>query len=195
MTTTGVELLRLLGSGVRPDGASPQQAGAAIEGVDFGALLKKAESGAIDSGRRVQVPQALGLKLTDGQIDRLSRAADAAEASGAMRMLALIDGEAVVVDIVTRTVEKSLGSSVAGAVDVLTGIDAAVKIPDEPAPPWLAINEKNNEDEETSSEPDRSGEIGPLLRHALSKGGLPGVAGGSGAFANRSLAELLETRV
>ncbi|TVQ31259.1 MAG: hypothetical protein EA376_10340 [Phycisphaeraceae bacterium] len=191
MTTTGVELLRLLGSGVRPDGASPMKAGAPIEGVDFGSLLKNAEGGGLESGRRVEVPQHLGLNLTDGQISRLSKAADAAEASGAMRMLAMIDGETVVVDIVTRTVEQSLGSGDAGV--VLTGIDAAVMIPDEPAGPWI-LADGTNEDEE-QIEPDLSGEIGPLLRQALAKGGLPGVAGGSGAFANRSLVELLASRV
>lgn len=131
MTTGGAELLRLLGSGVRPDGAAGATGrGAAIEGLDFASLLRKAEAGEVSSGRTIEVARGAGVTLSDSQVERLSRAADAAEAAGSTRLLAMMDGKALIVNVVTRTVEGAFDpAGKVGADAVLTGVDAAMVVP------------------------------------------------------------------
>jgi hypothetical protein len=135
MTTSSLDLLRLLGSGVRPDGGASVGASrsartsgpnVSVESLDFGALLQKARAGALSSGRPVEVEAGANVSLTGPQLERLARAADAAEAAGATRLLAMIDGQSVVVDVTTRSVTGAFsGTAEAG---LLTNIDAAVVI-------------------------------------------------------------------
>jgi hypothetical protein len=133
MSVSAAELLRLLGSGVRPvDAPSPTRA--PIEGADFGVLLRRAGEGSLSSGRAVRLGPGLDGALTDGQLDRLAGAVDAAEAAGATRLGAVIDGLVVEIDIKSREAtsvrprEETGGATPAG---VMTGVDAVVVIPTE----------------------------------------------------------------
>lgn len=128
--TTGAQLLQSLGSVVRPDCAACAPNAPSVEGLDFASLLSKADAGALSSGRSIKLGKNANVSLTDAQLQRLAKAADTAEASGAKRLLALIDGQGVVIDLASRTVEGSLGAtSAAGVGGVLTGIDAAIVVP------------------------------------------------------------------
>lgn len=132
-----LDLLRRLGSGVVPGAPEPNNA-PSVGGASFGDLLEQARAGELSSGRTLKVREGLADRLTNEQLERLSRAADAAEASGAVRMLAVVDGLAVTIDVVTRTVED-VASAKDGA--VRTGVDAAVVLPEsganEPAAPAI----------------------------------------------------------
>lgn len=175
MNTSAIDLLKLLGSGVRPDGSASIAAGrphrfaaqsAGVESLDFAELLQQARSGAISSGRAIEIDPSAGVKLDDAQLTRLARAADAAEAAGASRLLAMIDGQSVVVDVTTRTVTGTL----AGATNdgMLTNIDAAVVVGPDGA----------------------GGEPGQIL--PITAPGAPGRALPLGRVENRSLADMLE---
>ncbi len=123
MTINAGDLLRVLGSGVRPDGAS-LGAGARppIEGLDFASLLRRAETGSIGSGREVTLPA--GIELSEESKQRLAAAADAAEASGARTLLAVVGGSALLVDVATRIASHAAP----GPGGVVTAIDAAVSL-------------------------------------------------------------------
>lgn len=125
MSISPLDMLKRLGSGVRPDGPGPS-APAGTPAPDAGAfsdLLAKVRAGQVSSGRRVECPAGCGVELTDDQLDRLSVVADAAEAAGAWRMVASIDGKSVVVDVEQRQV---LGTADDG---IVTGVDAVVTVP------------------------------------------------------------------
>jgi hypothetical protein len=124
MTAAG-GLLRLLGGSAAPAARGPGS-GQEAQGDSFAALLEKARSGEISSGRPVAIARNAKVTLTDEQLERLSVAADRAEAQGATRALVLIDGLALRVDITMREVTESVDLSRPG---VLTGIDAVVRMP------------------------------------------------------------------
>lgn len=107
------DLLRRLSSGVRPDGEAPPCAGAPIESRGFAELLASARKGELRSDRPLSLSRGVEGALTEPQLDRLALAADAAEAEGAQRLLAIIDGKAVNIDIASRTV-RSVEPSSAG---------------------------------------------------------------------------------
>lgn len=122
------DLLRKLGSGVRPAGeTTPAKLGrAAIGSAGFGELLSAASAGEIESGRSVSVEKDADLELTDTQRERLAAAADKAELAGASRVLVEVDGEWFKIDVGTRTVGKA---SAMKAGEMLTGIDAVMAEP------------------------------------------------------------------
>jgi|GEM_PF-2072294 len=125
-------LLRRLGSGVRPDGATKIAARAPVDAAAFRALLGRARSGALESGRAVvSAPDAqLSTPLTNVELERIAGAADAAEAAGARRFVALLGDRPLVVDVATRRMVRELRSEserIAPS-DVFTGVDAAVAI-------------------------------------------------------------------
>lgn len=124
--TSGLDLLRALGSGVVP--GREAQSSAAPGGIDFAGLLDTARRGQLNTGREVSLEPGLGLELSSEQMDRLSRAVDRAESSGAGRALVLLDGKALTVDVDGRRViaSQSLGDERA-----LTDIDAVVPAPGE----------------------------------------------------------------
>lgn len=137
MTTNSGELLRMLGSGVRPveasrAGRAPAMRAGQFEGAGFGDLLNAAEAGGLSSGQRVTVAKNAGVQLTDDQLGRLALAADRAEGAGAKSVLVLIDGQSLRLDVASRTItgRADLASGM-----VLTGIDGVVTIPgkDDPA--------------------------------------------------------------
>jgi hypothetical protein len=133
MTASAAELLRLLGSGVRPVDA-PANARGPVAGADFGVLLRRAASGELTSGRVVRTTPATEGSLTDAQLGRLSTVADAAEAAGATRLAVAMDGVLVEVDIASREATSVRPAEEAGGATpdgVMTGVDAVVILPTE----------------------------------------------------------------
>lgn len=133
--TASIDMLRRLGSGVRPGAiGTPHPLSAPgktpTEGQSFQELLRAAKSASFRS-EPVRLASGSKIDLDADQLRRLGPAADAAEADGATKLLAFIDGRGVVVDVASRTVEKTAepGSG------VVNGVDAVVVIPDEPGPP------------------------------------------------------------
>lgn len=138
MTTPGLspmDMLRRLGSGVRPDGAGSlgQPQAALTQSASFADLLRAAKGGAAASGRTLRLAEGVSAAdLSPHQMERLARAADRAEAAGAGRVLALVDGKAVTIDVTTRTalsVADATGAS--GRAMTLSGIDSVVIVPQE----------------------------------------------------------------
>ncbi len=136
------QLLRVLGSGVRPvSPTSPSQpAGSVASGIEhasFDQLLSAARTqagtlGGVASGREVSVADEAGLSLTPELADRLSLAADRAEAAGIRKAVVLLDGGAYTLDVPTRTItakaagDKGIYAEVDGLVDLRsTAADAA----------------------------------------------------------------------
>jgi hypothetical protein len=131
MTTNAADMLRLLGSGVRPAGVPATAQSRSIEGSSFAELLAGVQKGEVASGQPLSVKKTLDASFTPSQLERLSTATDAAEASGASRVLAVIDNQAVTIDVASRTVE-AVSPWVPGS--VTTDVDAVMMIPDEGAP-------------------------------------------------------------
>lgn len=125
------QLLRTLGSGVRPTGAeggAPGR-GSIAGGGSFADMLREASSGS--AGRApVSVAKNAGVDLSPGQLERLAQAADRAQAEGADRALVLIDGMTLKLDVATRTItgRVTADGSVKGP-RVHTGVDAVVTVP------------------------------------------------------------------
>lgn len=125
MTQSPIDLLRLLSSGIRPDGATT--AGRApIEHAEFADLLSRVRNGGITSGEPITVAPNAGVELSADQLDRLGVAIDAAQAAGKDRILALIDGLTLSINVESRTVEAAHGPSDA---QLLTDFDAVVSVP------------------------------------------------------------------
>lgn len=131
MTTTSADMLRLLGSGIRPTGAPAASQPQPIEGSSFSELLAGVQKGEVTSGQQLSIKKTIDATLTTSQLERLSTAADAAEASGASRVLAVIDNQAVTIDVASRTIED-ITPWAPGS--VTTDVDAVMMIPDEGAP-------------------------------------------------------------
>jgi len=126
MGVSGVELLRQLGSGVRPEGGSAPTPALSLDGKSFASLMAEVGAGKISSGRPVGIGPHANVQLTESQLERLASVADAGEASGATRLGVMIDGQVVTLDILTRMVESAGDGSA-----VMTGIDGFVVAPPE----------------------------------------------------------------
>ncbi|MCW5775123.1 MAG: hypothetical protein KIS87_01580 [Phycisphaeraceae bacterium] len=125
MNGSGTEILRTLGAGasfpvdVDVVGAPPSA------GSEFAALLASAQSGELQTGLEVTVARGAGVQLSPSQLERLAVAADRAHAEGASRALVLIDGMALELDVLSRTITGGVDLEAEG---VLTGIDAVVRV-------------------------------------------------------------------
>jgi hypothetical protein len=129
MTSTGTDLLRLLGAQAVPGLAPVSQANASAPGsLDFAKILSQAKAGQLSSGREVTIARSAGVNLSDDQMKRLSAAADLAESQGATRALVMIDGMTLKLDVAMREVTGSVNLKASG---VLTGIDAVIDVPGE----------------------------------------------------------------
>lgn len=118
----GGELLRRLGGVTR--GVAPSiGATAGAEGASFDALLERARAGRVETGREIRIGEGVTVALNDAQMRRVSAAVDAAEASGAIRALVMLDGQALTVDVASRTIVARSDGVGAG---VITGVDAVV---------------------------------------------------------------------
>lgn len=132
MTLNAAQLLRSLGAGLVPTPTTGRDP--APGALDFAALLDRARAGGLSSGQPVRIDDAAGVDLSADQLDRLARATDAADAAGAQRLFAVIDGAGVVIDVRSRTIVRAVelnpesGEPLRPA-DVLTGIDAAAVVP------------------------------------------------------------------
>ena len=128
MNNEGNILLRKLGSGVIPGDADVEAAASAIENADFPTLLVGALDGAIRTGRAVLVRADLREPLTLNQLQHLADAADLAQAAGALRVVATIDGRALTLDVLSRAVtgEIPLDTPAQLPSEVQLGIDAVV---------------------------------------------------------------------
>src|SRR5689334_705012 len=111
MTTTATDLLRQLGSGVRPvaPAASPPAGATAlkpgqVESAGFADLLAAAKGGNVQTGLNISIAPNANVTLTPEQLARLSSAADRAQAAGLHDALVLIDGQALKLDVFTRTI-------------------------------------------------------------------------------------------
>lgn len=132
MSLQPADLLRRLASGVRPGGEAPSTsapAGAPIESSGFSELLRAARAGELRSERPLSLAKGAEGKLSENQLERLAVAADAAEASGSRRLLAVIDGNAVTIDIDSRTVHSVTADY---ASKVLSDVDSVVFLPADP---------------------------------------------------------------
>lgn len=169
MTSSPIDLLKQLGSGVRPDGITPTHARTSIDTANFGQMLDSVRQGQVASERPIVVSGAVAdqVKLTDAQLARVATATDAAEAAGVTRMVAVVGGQALTVDVQTRRVE-AVGS--AASAQLMTGVDAVVFVPDEAESDLAPLFGG-----------DRGG-VGGLARGALA---------GLGQTVNRSVASLI----
>ena len=123
MIPSPMDLLRLLSSGPRPDGASP---GVRAEPAqDFQTLLAQARAGGLETGLPVSVADGAGVSLDAAQLERLGAVVDRAHAEGATRILVMLDGRALDVDVLSRRV---LGEADLAGGKVLTGIDGFVRL-------------------------------------------------------------------
>gem|GEM_PF-2450622 len=129
------ELLRTLGGALAPGlGIKPTPGVSSAGGLDFASLLRRAESGQLESGRTLHIDESAGVELSDDQLSRLNQAVDASEAAGARKVFATIDGLGVVIDVPSRTIESvaPLNSAQEGRVlpaNVMVGVDAVVAVP------------------------------------------------------------------
>lgn len=131
MSLQPADLLRRLASGVRPGADAPASSGAApIESTGFSELLRAARAGELRSERPLSLAKGAEGKLSENQLERLAVAADAAEASGSRRLLAVIDGNAVTIDIDSRTVHSVTADYTS---KVLSDVDSVVFLPSDPA--------------------------------------------------------------
>lgn len=175
MTTSPVDLLRKLGSGVRPDASSGSASAQGAGGIDFGALLERVRSGEVASGRPVTVSSEAGVELSQEQLSRLSIAADAAEATGAHTLLALVDGKALTIDVPTRSVT---GGPAALSGRVATDFDAFIIVPEAGSNDLRALFSGSQ----------------PALNTSEPRGGAPASVPGLSRISNESLAALLESQ-
>lgn len=116
-------LLRLLGpTAAHSASAEPPHIG---EGPRFAELLEQARQGALETGLPVSVASGAGVELTGAQLERLSKVVDQAHASGATRIVVMMDGLTLDVDVLSRRV---LGVAELGGGRTLTGIDGLVRL-------------------------------------------------------------------
>lgn len=95
-----------------------------LHAASFTDLLRRAQG--IDTQRPVSIARDVPTNLGAEQLARVARAVDQAEASGAVRALVLIDGQALTVDVQTRQI---VGAVEATSPCVLTNIDTMVIAP------------------------------------------------------------------
>ncbi|MBN4052516.1 hypothetical protein JYT82_00210 [bacterium AH-315-K20] len=118
-----VDLLRVLGSAIRPDGTAQLRDAGAAEA--FENLLEKAQAGSLETGLPVSIASGVDVELSEPQLAELSRLVDRAHAAGATRMAVLVDGKALDVDVLSRRV---LGELDLADGRVMTGIDGVVRL-------------------------------------------------------------------
>lgn len=134
MQAPTADMLKRLGSGVVPgpigQNLSPATGKTPAEGLSFDQLLKSARGPQFRS-EPVKIARGSKVELDASQLRRLGPAVDSAEANGASRLLAMIDGQAVVIDVASRSVEAKIDPSDA----VVHGVDAFAVVPPAPATP------------------------------------------------------------
>jgi hypothetical protein len=129
MAIDPIQLLKKLEPAVRPASAPFTAPGpqAPLEERSFDDLLSLVSTGSLHSGRPVTVAGSARLKedLDGSQLDRLTAAADLAEAAGARQAVMLLDGRGLVLDVAARRLTAEVGPDPARP---LMNIDAAVYV-------------------------------------------------------------------
>ena len=135
MNISSAQLMKLLASGVRPAESPCQPTSASgIASDAFADLLKKAQDGGLASDLPVTLDtEAAGLSLDEGQLARLSIAADQLEAAGVRTALVNIDGQQLLLDVHARQV-LGRASSTHG---ITGGIDGVLDLGDARSDPAL----------------------------------------------------------
>lgn len=116
MTGTPLDLLSLVGLGSRLLGVGKGEKAAASGG--FGEALEAAKEGGLGTGRAVVSGPDLDVDLSSDQLQRLSHAADMAEAQGAKTAAVLMDGMVIRLDVESRTAMESAPAESALMADV-----------------------------------------------------------------------------
>lgn len=135
MSDSAIQLLKQLGSGVRPTEVGGKKSHAEASGeAAFAQLLAQARSGELSSHKVVEIADDAKVTLNDGEIARLSLAADRAEAEGVRKALVVFDDKQVILDVASRTVTGAAGfvgaggdAATAGA-SVLGGVDGVINL-------------------------------------------------------------------
>lgn len=131
-TSDALDLLRQLGAGVRPDGvgspgASPARA---LESASFEDLLALAKSGSVEPGAPLSIGREVKNTLSADALAALAIATDAAEAKGAARLAAQIDGRMVTIDVPSREIveiQPAQTNAVIAGVDAFVALDPTGK--------------------------------------------------------------------
>lgn len=97
------ELLKKLGSGVRPDGVQSKRA-PARDGVDFSALIASARAGKIRSNRPAKLDSDQTDESWDGIRSLVEEALDRAEAAGLSRLMIAHGSNLLMADVAQRSV-------------------------------------------------------------------------------------------
>lgn len=127
MDIGATQLLRMLGSGVRPmSGPADGGAGGAAAPVSFANLLQQAREGSLTSAAPVSIAHDAGVECSEDQLARLSLAADKLEAAGVRSALINIDGQQLVLDVHLRQV---IGPAKANN-GLIAGIDGVMDLGD-----------------------------------------------------------------
>lgn len=116
MTGTPLDLLSLVGLGSRLLGVGRGEK--ADASGDFGKALEAARDGGLETGRAVVSGPDLDMDLSSDQLQRLSHAADMAEAQGAKTAAVLMDGMVIRLDVESRTALESAPAESALMADV-----------------------------------------------------------------------------
>jgi hypothetical protein len=130
MSADSSELLRMLGVGAAAK-TQPRATQASrppgVENAEFADLLAQVESGGIASGLKVSIDRDAGVSLTDGELAALSVAADKAEAAGIRRAVVMKGGEAMILDVHTRTIvgKAEIKDGVLAGIDGVIRLDGA----------------------------------------------------------------------
>jgi hypothetical protein len=126
MNISSAQLMKLLASGVRPaDGSCTSAAPAGTASTAFADLLKQAKQGGLASELPVTLgSNAEGITLDEGQMARLSLAADQLETAGVRTALVSIDGQKLMLDVHARqiigraTTENGITGGIDGVLDL-----------------------------------------------------------------------------
>lgn len=134
MSNGSSDLLRLLGSGAGSVGAASkirgvtsqggQQGATGVEQAAFADLLERAKAGELSSGRPIEIDDDAGVTLSDAEMAMLTVAADKAEAAGIRRAVVMTGGQAVILDVGSRTVVGKAESEDG----VISGIDGVIRL-------------------------------------------------------------------
>lgn len=124
------DLLRQLGSGVRPDGLGSAQSAQrpGVEQASFDELLALARRGGVEPGAPLTVAKEVTTDLSDQVVAALSAATDAAEAQGATRLGVQADGKIFTIDVARREivdVKPAQGGAIVTGVDAFVALDGA----------------------------------------------------------------------
>lgn len=141
MKVTPDDLLRVLGSGVRPGQGTEAAAGGAVTG--FAQMLEQARAGVLRTDLPVSVASGADVELDEQTLGKLAEIVDRAHAAGATRVVVLHGNVALDVDVLSRRV---LGRVDLTDENIGTGFDGIVRLaPDRaakalPLPPVNAAN-------------------------------------------------------